>query len=482
MLMVPFVLLSYAAVDTKRMRALYPQTATPGGSGSISIVGKLAATFTGAKGMTKLVTALLPATRAAKIVCTVVGIAGALAADYVFDAATEYFNKNGITRNEAGDLTQTKTVPVPSGYNHSDFQGEHAAGTSHGFNATSNDALTQCMAAEAADVAAGGFSQLLQCNQSTDLNHYPPLTVSAWRYGIMRAGVLKYHWFYYPPAGMPVENKPKTDPLSSAALEGQLKSALESGDQDAFKAAVAALEAAANALANTNSELAKNAAAMAAIQTQLTASVSQAQLDAMEAEAGVLPDLEGDVEGDMLTPAQITAAIVAALTAKGLSDQQIAAAVSAALAQAAGGGLTQAQTQAAVQAALAAQGVSSAEQLANTQAAVTAALAAQAAADNAEVNSVPPPVDPNILLPEKLSLTAVMQDFVTSINNLPMLNTLRGVTVNVSGTSQLCLNMPSNLGGNRCWDGGHMQGALNMIGTALLGMVSLVSFIGIFKG
>jgi hypothetical protein len=92
------------------------------------------------------------------------------------------------------------------------------------------------------------------------------------------------------------------------------------------------------------------------------------------------------------------------------------------------------------------------------------------------------PVEPTFTNPTKLSLTSIMTTFMNSINSLPIMNTLRGISISATGSSVLCLNMPGKYGGNRCWDASNIQGTLNLIGTALLSIVTLLSFIYIFKG
>lgn len=91
------------------------------------------------------------------------------------------------------------------------------------------------------------------------------------------------------------------------------------------------------------------------------------------------------------------------------------------------------------------------------------------------------PIDPEILMPTKLSLTTIIGAFMTQLNALPMMNTLHGLTIQCSGTSSLCLNLPAGLGGNKCYDASGMTGALNTIGSALLGLTTVFSFVGIFK-
>jgi len=113
-------------------------------------------------------------------------------------------------------------------------------------------------------------------------------------------------------------------------------------------------------------------------------------------------------------------------------------------------------------------------------AADAAAKTAQDAAKEEESGTMPEDIVP--LVPDKLSLTTVMGNFMTSVNALPVIATLRGLTVNCSGSSQLCLTMPVKLGGTICYDASGMQDTLNMLGSGLLSIVTLFSFIAIFRG
>ncbi len=193
-----------------------------------------------------------------------------------------------------------------------------------------------------------------------------------------------------------------------------------------------------------------------------------------------------------------TAAIVAALQSQGLSATQIAAAIAAAE-QAQAQGLTQAQAQAAVTAALVSQGVNAlaigaavataiqGTYLANpalTQAQVqTAVQAGVTTALHAEFgDNVDAPPDVVPVVPTKLSLTEIMQSFMYSINSLPMMQTLNGLHITSAGSSSLCLNLPADMGGQRCYDCGGWSGTMNMIGDAFFGLTSLMSFIYVFKG
>lgn len=276
-------------------------------------------------------------------------------------------------------------------------------------------------------------------------------------------------------------------PLTAAQLTAALTAAGLSGD--AIAAAVTAAMAAANVVGNTGN----NALTQSQVQAAMAAALLSQGLSA-NAIAAALAAVTG---AQSLTQAQSQAATAAALAAAGLSPAQIASAVASAVA-AANPSMTQAQAQAATAAALAAAGLSpaaiaSAIKSANpeltsdqVQAAIAAALAAQAAAqaakDAADAADVPVPSDTLPDVPEKLSLTAVMTSFVSSIGSLPMFQTLQGLHINCSGSSVLCMNLPQKLGGTACFDAGGAVGGINMAGQALLSITSIFMFVWVFRG
>lgn len=99
-----------------------------------------------------------------------------------------------------------------------------------------------------------------------------------------------------------------------------------------------------------------------------------------------------------------------------------------------------------------------------------------------DTTGVSVPVDPTFETPQKLSLTSILQTWMQSINSLPIMNTLNGITITASGSPIVCINLPAKYGGSICWDVSACQDTFNMIGTALLSMVSIMSFIYIFRG
>lgn len=118
------------------------------------------------------------------------------------------------------------------------------------------------------------------------------------------------------------------------------------------------------------------------------------------------------------------------------------------------------------------------EALSNTQTAEVAMSSVMTDGAN-----IPAPTDIPVVMPTKLSLTNVLTSFVASIRALPMFQTLNGLSINCSGaTSNLCLALPSKYGGTVCYDASHMQSTIDMIGSAFLGLSTLMSFLYVFKG
>lgn len=261
----------------------------------------------------------------------------------------------------------------------------------------------------------------------------------------------------------PAENADNAaNQANSALTQDQLTAALQAAGLTATQ--IAAAIAAANTAQGTT---AINAAIVAALQSQgLSATAIAAAIGAVSAVQG-------------LTQAQAQAAVAAALAAGHLSALEIATAINTTFP-----GVTATQLAAAlVTAGLTATQIAAAIKAANPtltqdqiQAAVTAALAATIGADVAVPEDIP------IVVPDKKSLTGVMQTFLAAINSLPMMQTLHGLTINCGGTSSLCINLPSNLGGNQCFDVGPAVGSINMVGQAMLSITTLFMFVWIFRG
>lgn len=493
--------LAYASFLTSAITRLQPAAAVAGAAGSKIIPAIFTGTAAGGN-VSSWISLAIPGGTVAKIAGAVLGVAGGLALDYVFNNATGWFTGHNLALFEAG-LIDTTVITYPSGFDSSLYNNSTSS-----MYASANAASVACAAARL--VSVPGYGQTGACGvypgtDSTGGNIKRPSTeaqsIGFWRYKDLASGgpSTYYEWFYYPAA------VPQTAPISGnhkvAASTAQtlLTTDLANNQANAVKVGQVSLEVAAAALDNPSHPVNMQAAIKAAMAAALMEGVTAQQKTDLELQAAVpgalpVPTTTNDPI-TYLTPAQIAAAVQAALAGQGLSAGQIAAAIAAAQGAAAQG-LTQAQAQAAVAAALSGAGL-------NTATAATAAAAAQLAATNAAASAaavaaaaqlaatppIPPPLppdpvvtDPTIVMPDKKSLTTVMGTFMGAINDLPMLQTLRGLTINVAGSSQLCLAMPAALGGSKCFDAGRMQDGINMIGSALLGLTTIFSFLGIFKG
>jgi hypothetical protein len=56
------------------------------------------------------------------------------------------------------------------------------------------------------------------------------------------------------------------------------------------------------------------------------------------------------------------------------------------------------------------------------------------------------------------------------------------VLLSILRERQTCVLISAAYGGQRCYNGANVQDELNMIGTAILGLTTVISFIGVFKG
>ncbi|MEN6461033.1 MAG: hypothetical protein ABFC94_06675 [Syntrophomonas sp.] len=466
-----------AALLTPFISRLAPAAAAATGvNGGFTIPAKIIASTTSGASVASWISLAVPGATAAKVAIAVLSIGGALAADYLMVKGAAWFAANHITIDPVtGNIEETTTTQIPDGNTKSDF----ADGEYHADRAA---ALAACQA---------------NCVHAPPRYIYAPCGVAVYAtYGaatcngeLYPPGVAFYEKYYFPKAGVPTHDENEKTPLTPAQLENKLASSLASENPEAKSVAKAALEVTAAAMDNPSHPVTLNTTTYNNINNYLTSNLTTNQTTNLEAAAtpavgdSVIDGTDAD-KNEKLTPAQIAAAVQAALAGQNLSAAQLAAAIAAA--QASAGGLSSAETTAAVSASLQGQGLTPAQIAAAiaaanpalTQAAVQTAV--KAALDDA--TDVPPVVDPTIIIPDKLSLTTVMQSFVNSIKALPIFATLNGITINTSGSSTLCINLPGNLGGSKCWDGSNMQTGLNMIGSAMLGLTTILSFVGIFKG
>jgi hypothetical protein len=92
------------------------------------------------------------------------------------------------------------------------------------------------------------------------------------------------------------------------------------------------------------------------------------------------------------------------------------------------------------------------------------------------------PEEAEITLPEKLSLTSILEDFMSAINNLPIMQTLNGLQIVAGGSSTICMDLPSKWGGSKCINCASWEDELNQVGSVLLSVTTLLSFVGLFRG
>lgn len=460
--------------------------AATGSGGGFTIPAKIIATTTGGGNVAKWVSLLVPGATGAKVAIALTGIAGALAADYIFEQGKQWFQGEGFKQDANGNWTQDQNQNIPDGFTWSDYNGTGTVLYNPGYQVTGHGVFPDVSAAAAARDAYKAANCPSGSGSSYSNLPGPSKAVTVVCPGSSPGDM---HAFFYPYPNYPTHPEPVPVPTPQAAVEAALAAALANENPNAKDVVKAALEVAGNALDNPDHPVAKNKTVSNSVNNALVGNLTPTQTSNLEAAAtpnvgdGVLPDTD-ETKVETLTAAQIAAAVAAALANQGLSATQIAAAIAAV--QTAQGGLTAAETTAAVSASLQGQGLTAA-QIAAAVAAANPALtqtAVQTAVKSAldDDTGVPPVVDPTIVIPEKLSLTVVMQNFVDAIYSLPIFATLNGITINVSGSSTLCINLPSNLGGSKCWNGSNMQDGLNMIGSAFLGLTSIISFIGIFKG
>jgi hypothetical protein len=283
------------------------------------------------------------------------------------------------------------------------------------------------------------------------------------------ANVLYCFLFFYVRPGVATVDKAYKKQLTPEQLEAEMNGNMTDG------LATGILKEAARIIAGSDFKTAAPANYTVIQNTLNNAVTTENQTDV----EGEIPESVDDAVEN--SKADITAAVIAALKAQGLSSSQIAAAIAAVSAASAGG-----LTLEGLNSALSSAGLT-ADQIAAAVAAAAPALtqtnvktAVKEAID--DETDVTIPVDPTIVLPDKLSLTTVINDFWTSVQELPIFNVLNGITINTSGTSNLCIDLPAAYGGQRCYDGANIQDELNMIGTTILGLTTVISFIGVFKG
>lgn len=459
----------YATIIEGKITKLMPWVQSIGADGVATLPAIFRGTFTGSKTATKWIALGLPGSTLTKIAGCVLAVAGAMAADYVFGKAKAWFDQEKINRQM--ELEETRNLPVGTSYSNY-FDGVNKMGLSD----SQSGAAAAC---EAGRAARGGYA----CGVAgADWNGVAGLSWDAASVGcysfVPYTNLNSRNGYFFKLPAVPSYVATVQIPQSADNIKAKLDASAAAGGTAAALAAVvnqAALEAVANSLDLPDHPINRATDMRAQIAAALLSGVTEGQKATAEAEAventEIALPVDESLKGDVLTAAQVEAALQSALAARGLSAAEIAAAITAVLPPGVQGQpLTQAETQAAIAAALAAAGLSGLQIKEAVKEAVN------------DETGVDAPVEDIIVLPTKLSLTTILSSFMTSVNSLPMLTTLRGLTINVTGNSQLCLNLPAGLGGAKCFDGSRIADSLNMFGTVLLSLTTLFSFVGIFRG
>lgn len=463
---------AYAALTSWSVSKLVASAASAAGSAGVTVPALLKGT-TSASNLKKWVPLVIPSTAAGKVIAAVAFTAGALAADYLQIKAAAWYLEKRIDKNN----NQTTTVPVPVPYTPNDYKFDEPTsenGPPGFFNSVGMGIYADSAAAYAAAMAWGAentyrMSSTLTIPWRGCKAHiiYPTLPDN------------RTLFFFYPSTSDPKVNHEVKNPLNPKQVADMATADMNVNAVKVKDLAQAALEATEAALANPANPISVNGKRMTEIKTALNSAVTTEQLTELETEG--LIEIPEDQE-NVLTPAQIAAAVTAALANQGLSATQIAAEIAAAQ-SAAGGGLTKTE----LAETLASNGLTAEQIAAAVAAAAPAALTeaqTKAAVKEAidDETGITPPVDPTISLPTKLSLTTVLNDFWMSVQAMPIFNVLNGITITTSGSSNLCIDLPAAYGGQRCYNAANVQDELNIIGNVILGLTTVISFIGVFKG
>lgn len=509
-------LFSHSALLTSLISALAPATAAATAGGG-TIAAKVFGT-SAAGSASKWVTLFVPGTGLAKIGALGLAIGLTIAGDYIYDECKEWFDSREIDRNGKKKVVEA----LPAGTNPDIFKMNEPKANLAQFPVTDpayptlGNVKYQFMGVFTNLAAADAFRNTFltdynMCANYAPMGYYkscgPPLvrdtpgstSITAWNapagsptggilpngidlskfaYTAARRGwymddssgnVLYCFLFFYVRPGVATVDKAYKKQLTPEQLEAEMAANMT---DDLAKGI---LKEASRILAGSDFKVAAPANYITINNTLNNSLTTENKTDV----EGAIPETVDDAVEN--SKADITAAVIAALKAQGLSSSQIAAAIAAVSAASAGGltvdGLNSALSSAGLTADQIAAAVAAAAP-ALTQTNVKTAVK-EAIDDETDVTI---PVDPTIVLPDKLSLTTILNDFWTSVQALPIFNVLNGITITTSGSSNLCIDLPADYGGQRCYNAANVQDELNMIGSVILGLTTVVSFIGIFKG
>jgi hypothetical protein len=460
---------------------LLPAAAVAGSGGSLTMPGLFTGVTSGGLNVSSWLTYTIPGATVAKVAGAVLAVGAGVALEYLFVQGASYVRDKNLAYDVVtGQLSYNVNKTIPDGFTDTSFNtGTWPNGSlKKGYSDTGAAALAACQAYVAACTQCQ-FSHGCSGPVPSPFTNYKTRFYQGWKDNTGVQAQFDYPW---PESGGTGYHEESVREITSApTVQSNLGVDIAAGDANAHQFGKAAMELAANALEFPGDPLNQNAAIKAAIAAALVEPLTQNQKDAMEAQgvdAGTISPVAEDplTKANSLTPAQIAAAVQQALVGQNLSAAQIAAAIAAAQS-----GLTAGQLATALSGAgLSATAIGAAVAAANPGLSAAQVTTATKDALNDETG-VTAPSDISFVVPTKLSLTTILTSFMATINNLPFIATLRGLTINCSGSSNLCVSLPAKYGGTVCWEASGITGALNAIGTAMLSLTTIIMFIYIFR-
>ena len=488
--------LVYASFLTSAITKLQPAMAVAGSAGSKIIPAVFSGTAAGGS-VSSWISLAMPGGVVAKIAGAVIGVAGALAIDYLFGNATKWFLDKGIDHN----LVQTVSTGFPVG----ETTGQYTTGQGHGMFTTSALAIAANQAW--APIANSTYPY---CGTFASYSVPPPTGVDVSKVSYvgyscisndLYGHVVNNAYFYYPKVGITQQYFDIAWQKTAAYIQGLLATDLAANNADAVKVGQAAIEVTAAALENPNHPLNMIPAIKAAYQAALKEGVTAQQLTDLEAQAIPATSIPTPVTTadptTYLTPAQIAAAVQAALAGQGLSAAQIAAAIGAVMG-AGGQGLTQAQMQAAVAAALTGAGLTPPTAAAIGQA-VAAALPAGATPLTAEqitaaIQAALPAVGAYTggqvigldawAAPAVGDFSGLFSGFLSDMKNTPLFSLpgLLSSSVPTGGDCTMSINMGARFGGAQTFSLCNWETGLSAMKAVLLCIASIFAVGIVAKG
>ena len=440
------------------------------------------ATVTGPN-VAKTIALSIPPARAAKIGGAIIGIGATLAGDYIVKSVLDWSADKGFKYNENGELSLDRVTYTV------------APAAVAVLDTVVPDYVRDAYLVFGSQAEAGAYVANLYSN---GWSYYAANTKTVNNFKCDYAYATKridgvYHVIfavYGGSDGWKDENvtvEPVTEQEKSSMV-ATLQSEIENGSQKALDAAWAAIQAAAKALSNAGSSIRQSAAAWPQIINELNNSITSSQVTYLDGQAAATPEqwaqeaVEAGTVNQTLDGEDVKNAVIAALTAKGLSQAQVQSAVAAAIAANAdifGGGLTPAQVGDAMAGALDGAGV--------TDDGIKEAVT-EAVEEVWDINGwTPETFNPEVLpdSPEKKSITTLLESLTSAIMSLPILSAFQNMTVQAGGSPSLSISIPS-VGGvsgqTVSVSFGDYSGTFEWMGHILLGVCGIRWTCYLFEG